>query len=407
MNISKLALRNTGRNLQRTIVTISAMAFACAIMIFFSSMMAGMMLASERQVVEMNMGDIQIHQHGYLDDPDLYTLINDDKLILTQLHQMGLKAAPRLFAYGLLATHGTSSGVKIRGIDIPHERQVTKLDQHLSQGDWLDDKYPNQVVLGKKLAATLGVSLGDELIFIGQSADGFMANDIFYVRGVLQSVSDGIDRSAMYIPEQTFRNLMAIPKGAHEIVVRRSDEHVDLEQLTQHIQAVIPQYEVKNWKSLMPIIAQMLNTADQQSFIMLIITYIAVATIILNAMLMSVFERMHEFGIMKAIGVSPWQIVRLIYAEAMIQVGIASTLALATGWWVSDYFATHGMDMSHLMDGSISFGGLAFDPIWYTYVSPESLWAPIIFLIIMTMLAVIYPALKAAWIKPLDAIYYR
>ncbi|MDQ6984536.1 MAG: ABC transporter permease, partial [Ghiorsea sp.] len=130
-------------------------------------------------------------------------------------------------------------------------------------------------------------------------------------------------------------------------------------------------------------------------------------TIILNAMLMTVFERMHEFGIMKAIGVRPWQIIRLIYAETMIQTFIASLIALFSGWWVASYYQKHGIDMSSMMSGNISFGGLAFDPVWYTYVTPKALIMPIIFLIIIAFLAVIYPAFKAAVIKPIDAIYYR
>ena len=156
----------------------------------------------------------------------------------------------------------------------------------------------------------------------------------------------------------------------------------------------------------MPVIAQMLETADAQTMIMLIITYIAVATVILNAMLMNVFERIHEFGIMKAIGVSPWQIVRLVYAETVLQTISACLLAMAVGWWVADYYAVHGIDMSSFA-GSISFGGIAFDPVWYAYVTPETIYIPAAFLLLIALLAVIYPAVKAALIRPVEAIHFR
>lgn len=369
--------------------------------------MQGILQGSERQVVEMNMGDIQLHQKGYLDDPDLYATIPDTNAMLDLLKSQGLFAAPRLYAYGLLAANMASAGVQLRGMDLKLEKQVTKLYQHVEKGSWLDENNLKAVVLGKKLASTLGVSLGDELIFVGQDADGFMANDIYTVKGILKSVSDGIDRSGVFMLEQSFRELMALPKGSHEIVAVRSNRNTDLEQLTIHLQTLIPQYEVKNWKQIMPVVAKMLEGADAQMAVMLIITYIAVASIILNAMLMTVFERMHEFGIMKAIGVSPWQIVRLIYAETLIQTFIASLIALVFGWWLVDYLQLHGIDMSSFMSGSISFGDIAFDPIWYTYVSPETLTTPIIFLFVVALLAVIYPAGKAALTKPIDAIYYR
>ncbi|MDX8383011.1 MAG: FtsX-like permease family protein [Ghiorsea sp.] len=407
MNILRLALQNTGRNRQRTLVTTLSMAFACFIMIFFSSMMEGMIQGSERQVVEMNMGDMQVHQQGYLDDPDIYSTIADANVLVEKLNQQGFRATPRLYAHGLLAAHTASAGVQLRGIALKYEQYVTKLFEHVDQGTWLQEDDPHGVVLGKKLAATLGVGLGDDLVFVGQSADGFMANELYRVRGVLKSVSDGIDRAGVFMLAASFRDVMAIDEGAHEIVVRRSNANIDLALATQQVQALMPNDEVKNWKQLMPVVAQMLESADTQTMVMLSITYIAVAAIILNAMLMTVFERMHEFGIMKAVGVRPWQIVRLIYAETLVQVLAASALALIFGWWVSSYYQTYGIDMSSFMDGSISFGGIAFDPIWYTHVTSQALFTPIFFLILMALLAVIYPAFKAAVIKPIDAIYYR
>lgn len=407
MRIVRLSFRNTGRNLQRTLVTTLSMAFACFIMIIFSSIMEGMVQGSERQVIEMNMGDVQIHQQGYLDDPDIYTTIADSDTVLKQLQQQGFPAAPRLYAYGLLAANMASAGVQLRGIDLQRESLVTKLHEHLGKGSWLDSENPKQVVLGKKLAATLGVTVGDELVFVGQSADGFMANDLYYVRGILKSVSDHIDRAGMFMLAADFRELMAMQDGCHEIVLIRPERSMDLDATTAQVQAMFPQYEVKNWKQLMPFIAKLLEGADAQMLVMLIITYVAVASIILNAMLMTVFERMHEFGIMKAIGVRPWQIVGLIYAETVIQVVAASLVALLTGWWAANYLSVHGIDMSSFMSGSVSFGDIAFDPIWYTYVTPASLMTPILFLMLIALLAVIYPAVKAAMIRPIDAIYYR
>ena len=406
MKTLTLASRNVYRNWHRTLVTTLAMAFACFIMILFAALMEGMIQGSEYQVVSMNMGDIQIHAEGYRDDPDLYTRIDNAGKLVASLEKQGFHAAPRIYGYGLAAANLASAGVHLRGIDLDHETQVTQLYKHLGRGAWLDEADAHGVVLGKKLAGTLGVELGDELVFVGQSADGFMANDLFRVRGILKSVSDGIDRTGMFMIMAALRELMAVPDGAHEIVVLRPDRASELAKATAEVEDVAAGYETKNWKQLMPVVARMLETADVQTVIMLVITYIAVATVILNAMLMSVFERIHEFGIMKAIGVSPWQIVRLIYAETIIQTIVASLLAFFSGWWVADYYAQHGIDMSS-MAGSISYGGIAFDPLWYAYVTPEALLAPVIFLFVIVALAVAYPAAKAALIRPVQAIYFR
>ena len=406
MRIFTLAARNVRRNWHRSLVTMAAMAFACFIMIFFSALMEGMMLGSERNVVSMNMGDIQIHAPGYRDDPDLYTVIHDADALVGRLQQEGYRATSRVYAYGLMAANMASSGVQLRGIDLEREIGVTELYRHLAGGEWLAGSDANGVVLGKKLAGTLGVGLGDELVFVGQSTDGYMANDLFRVRGILKSVSDGIDRMGVFMPEQTLRSLMQLSDGAHEIVVIRPDRTTDLEAETARIEALAPGLEVKNWKQLMPVVARMIETADVQIVIMLVIFYIAVATVVLNAMLMNVFERIHEFGIMKALGVSPLQLIGLVFAETLIMALLASMAGLVGGWWLSDYYQSNGLDMSALA-GSISFGGIAFDPVWYAAITFEALAYPVIFLLLVAAVAVIYPAAKAAMLRPVRAIYYR
>jgi len=406
MRILTLASRNVRRNWHRSLVTMLAMAFACFIMIFFSSLMEGMMQGSERSVVSMNMGDMQIHAFGYRDDPDLYTRIENPDALVDTLQQNGYRAASRIYAYGLMAANMASSGVHLRGVDLAHEMQVTKLYKHVASGEWLDDADPDGVVLGKKLAGTLGVKLGDELVFVGQSADGYMANELFRVRGILKSVSDGIDRMGVYMPMQTLRNLMAIPEGAHEIVVIRPDRTTDLAAETIKVEQLAPGLEVKNWKQMMPVIARMIETAGVQIIIMLVIFYIAVATVVLNAMLMNVFERIHEFGIMKALGVSPMQLVGLVFAETFFLTLLAAIAGLAGGWWISAYYQIHGIDMSALA-GSISYGGIAFDPVWYGALTPSALIYPVVFLFVVAAVAVIYPAGKAALLSPVKAIYYR
>jgi ABC-type lipoprotein release transport system permease subunit len=358
----------------------------------------------------MNMGDIQIHAEGYRDDPDLYTRIEHPDALVDTLQHNGYRAASRIYAYGLMAANMASSGVHLRGVDLTHEMRVTQLFKHVANGQWLDDADPNGVVLGKKLAGTLGVKLGDELVFVGQSADGYMANELFKVRGILKSVSDGIDRMGVFMPMQTLRNLMAIPEGAHEIVIIRPDRTTDLAAETVKVEQLAagfePGLEVKNWKQMMPVIARMIDTAGVQIIIMLVIFYIAVATVVLNAMLMNVFERIHEFGIMKALGVAPMQLVGLVFAETFILTLLAAIAGLAGGWWISAYYQIHGIDMSALA-GSISYGGIAFDPIWYGAITTNALVYPVLFLFIVSAVAVIYPAGKAALLSPVKAIYFR
>lgn len=406
MKIMTLASRNVIRNWHRTMVTTLAMAFACTIMIIFATLMEGMVIGSERQAVILNQGDIQIHATGYRDDPDIYTTIINSKTLLKAIRSRGFKTTARRYGYGLVASDNNSAGVQLSGLDLNYEHTVTEINNHIMSGLWLDNNEPFGVVIGKKLARLLDVKIGSELVFIGQTADGSMANDILKVRGILKSISANIDTSTIFISDKTLIELLTLPQGAHEIVVMRPDRSTDLLAATKTIAALAPQLETLNWRELMPVIARFLDTAGIQSMVMLLFTYIAVASVILNAMLMSVFERIHEFGIMKAIGVTPGQAVKLVYTETLLQTTIASIIGLGFGWSISGYLATNGIDMSS-MASDFTFAGIALDPVWYAAISFDALANPVFFLFVISILAVIYPAVKVARIRAVDAIHYQ
>jgi len=406
MNLLALALRNVMRNWHRSLVTTLAMAFAGSVMILFAALMDGLMQASERNAVAMNLGDMQIHAPGYRDDPDLYTRIEHPEVLLQRLRKAGFHASARLYGFGLAASGSTSAGVQLRGIDPVTEAGVTQVHRHLLHGQWLDSADRDGVVLGRKLARTLGLVPGDEVVIVSQASDGSMADALFRVRGVLKSVGESVDRAGFYLLDTAFRELMVVPQGAHEIALLRADRDRDLDAASAEVAALAPGYETRDWRALQPVIARILELADAQLLFMLLIVYVAVAMVVLNAMLMSVFERIREFGVMKAIGVAPWQITALVFLETLLQVVLACLLALAVGWWSARYFQSNGIDLSGIASAA-SIGGVALDPVWYARVTPHALLLPIVFLIAVALLAVIYPAVKAAVIRPVAAIHYR
>jgi len=406
MNLLSLAVRNVARNRHRTLVTTLAMGFACAMMIVFSGLMVGMLKGSELNIVSVNSGDIQIHQPGYRQDPDIYQLITNEAQLLASLRQAGYKASSRIYTAGLMASDQSSSGVQLRGIDLRFEPSISQLDQHILKGQWLAADKPHDVVIGRKLARLLDVDIGDSLVFVGQMADGFMANDEFQIRGILKSVSATIDNGGVLMADTMLRDLIALPPGTHEIIVMRDNREQDLEQAGQQVKALVgEELEVMTWRELMPIIARFLDTAEIQTLIMQLFTYIAVGSVVLNAMLMSVFERIQQFGIMKAIGVTPWQLVRLIYLESLVLAVVAAVIGLLLGGGLVIYLEGHGIDMSDLA-GSFSFAGIALDPIWYAQLTPLVLLLPVVFLLLMTVVAVIYPAAKAARLNAVEAIHH-
>ena len=278
---------------------------------------------------------MRLNYEGLFSVKDLYKLIDNGHQLIDQLKTNGYNASGRLFSFGLAAAGNSSAGVQIRGLDLQGEPTVTRLHNHLQAGSWLTANDAGGVILGRKLAKTLGVAIGDEVVILGQAADGSMANDLFIVRGVLKSVGSGIDRAGFIITAMAFRELMALPDGFHEIAISRTEPVEPLSQFTRHLADGMPDHEVMNWRQLQPVLARIVDLSQSSLIIMLLVTYTAVGILTLNSMLMSVFERIHEFGIMKALGFSPVKVFSLIGLETLLQVSYAALIAII-GYEISD-----------------------------------------------------------------------
>ena len=404
MLILKMAWRNIGRNRRRTVVTVGAMAFGFYAMVIWFGMLQGLLNDMEDTVVEVELGDLQIHAPTYLEDPSLYTAIDDVDALLSRLEAAGFRASARLVGAGLAAAHDSAAGASLRGIDVQGNAGVSVISTRLAEGAWLDDGDPAGVVVGRRLARALDVAVGDELVVLSQTTDGAIANDLYAVRGILDSVSDGIDRSAVFLTDAAFRELFFMPEGAHEIVVRKPDDVV-LAAALETVQGLAPGLDTQSWRSLVPTLATYLDSARQMMGIVSAIIYIVIAILILNAMLMAVFERIREFGVLKALGVEPRQVLSLIIAESALQTGLALALGLALSLPTLWYLVEYGIDTGAL--GGVSVIGATFATVWQAAVSPATFVTPAMTLILLVLLAVIYPALKAAWISPVEAMRHQ
>jgi ABC-type lipoprotein release transport system permease subunit len=231
-----------------------------------------------------------------------------------------------------------------------------------------------------------------------------MANELFTVRGILRGITESVDRGGLFLNAQAFRDLMVLPEGMHQIIVRKPD-NLELAEAVLRVRELAPNQDVKSWRQLFPTLASVMESASGAIYVMFFIVYIAIGIVILNAMLMAVFERIREFGVLKAIGVSPGGVLRLILLESAIQAALAIAIGVGLsvpGLWL---LSTKGIDMSQL--GGVSLHGIAWDPIWRAEVSPSAFAGPIVTLLVVVLAAAIYPALKAALLSPVKAIHHR
>ncbi len=405
MNVFSMAWRNVWRNSRRSIVTIAAMTFGLWVMVLYSGLLEGMMGGMERDLLDVEVGDIQVRAEGYSDEPSIYMQIEQPWEVVELLEARGLKATARLQAGGLAASGEQSSGVMLMGLHPTRDGEALKLDERVARGDWLSAEDPDGVVLGWRLAKTLGVDVGGELLVLTQGADGSMANELFEVRGVLGSISGGTDRGSVLMVDESFRTLLVVPTGAHQVIVR-VPETILLADAKASVEQVLPGAEIHTWRELMPTIAQMMDATAGMMVFVYGIVYIAIGILILNAMLMVVFERIREFGVMKAIGVSPGMVLRLIVVETGVLLGIAAAAGLVLAAPSTWYLAHHGLDLSAFM-GNTDMMGMQLPNVWIGVYGPAQFLGPLVAMSVIVMMAIVYPAVKAARISPVEAMRYQ
>jgi ABC-type lipoprotein release transport system permease subunit len=404
VQIWKTAWRNVWRSRRRTFVTVSAMSFALWAMILYSGLMNWYLHDMETTILDLEVGDVQIHAPEYRDDPSLYSRIDDAESLVADLRAAGYRVTERLLAYGMAAAEESSAGVAFFGVDVAHDAEVSRVHEHLLAGRWLEPGDLQGVVLGRRLARMLGVELGAELVVLSQGSDGAMAADLYDVRGVLQNIGASVDRAGIFMNAEAFRELFVLPIGVHQIVVRRPTG-TELDVAAEAVRVAASGLDVRTWRELMPTLASLLDSARAALVMMIVIVYIAIAVLILNAMLMSVFERIRELGVLKALGVGPGGILGLMFAEALIVTTVAIAVGVALGVPTLYYLATEGIELTSLTGMSIM--GVAMSPVWRAEMSLASFGVPIAVLVFIVVLAVIYPALKAAFIDPVEAIHHH
>ncbi len=399
-----MAWRNVWRNQRRTTVTIGAMTFALFMMILYAGLMDGYLLGMERAILDLEVGDVQIFAGDFRENPSLYTTIDDPEAVLAPLVAQGFAASGRVLAFGLAAAGESSAGVSFRGVDVARDATVTRIQEVVAQGRWLDPLDPKGVVLGRRLARMLSVGLGDELVVLTQGSDGAMAYDLYTVRGVLRGIADATDRSGVFMNEAALRELVLVPEGVHQIIVRRPD-NVALDRAAERVAGVARDLDVQTWRQLMPTISSLLESSRGVMIAMYFIIYLAIGMLILNAMLMAVFERIRELGVLKALGVGPFRVLRLILLECGIQTVIALVIGVLLAIPAVVYLSTNGILLSGLAGTSIM--GIAMEPVWRAAVSTQVFTTPILILVLIVFAAVLYPALKAATIQPVEAMRHH
>ncbi|MBW2090757.1 MAG: ABC transporter permease [Deltaproteobacteria bacterium] len=404
MDLFRYAWRNLWRNKRRTGITLAAVTLNTAILIMVYALMDGMIKHTIDSATNVVIGEAQAHAASYRDDRSFYKNLPDPSSLLEKAAEHDIGAAPRSYGYGLVSVGSKSAGAVFWGIDPGIEKKVFDLSDNIEYGRFLSDQPEQGIVLGKKLARSLHASVGTEIIVVVQAADGSLGNELYTVTGILKSVGDSIDRGAAILHQDDFRELFVSGGRVHEIAFN-SRGKIPAEDIAALMSPTGQGVEVRTWRELLPMLNDMVRLFDTVIWIFTAIFFLAAALGVMNTMLMATYERIREFGVLKAIGASPWRIVGNMASEAFVLSVTAAVIGLALGLLGTYYFETVGIDTS-VFAGEFSFSGVAFDPIWRAVFSIKAVVIPVVVMCVMCTIASLYPAIIAARLDPVRAIHH-
>ncbi len=426
MRLTFLALRNLSREPKRTANRIIGQALVCCVLIIWSSLAGGFSETIYETATALVLGDAQIHHRDYTRSESIYDRIPFDESHAGKLATLGYAAAPRLYAYALAAQSEGSQGIKIIGVNPAQEARVTRIHGHLGSGTWLAG-HPTEVVLGYQLARTLKLGLGQQIVLLGQAADGSLTNGLFTIAGILKPLSASVDQRAVYMNAPDFRELFAVADGVHELVLKalppatttpesKASADATTTTTTQRtgfapganldltpVHAAYPTADVRSWRELKPDLAAILDLLSYTIYFTLTFIYIALGNLLLNIKLMTVLDRTREYGVMRALGMLEVQVVYLVLAEALWLGLFSAVLAAVVAVPIASYLEIYGLDFRFYLD-RFAYSGFMLEPILYAKLGLKQVLAPTLFLVIMLPLAALYPAIIAARTSPSAAI---
>jgi len=403
----RIAWRNLWRNPRRSILTMTAIAFASTLLIFMLSWQFGSYETMINASVKIQTGHLQVQAPEYNEDKDMRRVVEKPEEIGKRISTLPGVAALAFRANGfvLASSRDRTYGAFVVGIEPEREAALSTLKGIIRQGSYLAGEDDGQALLGELLAANLQVGPGDELTVIGQGRDGSVAATVLVVKGLYRSGQDEFDRSAIHIPLSTFQDVFSMRGSVHEVVIL-ANALSRVPEVKKKAREVLREtgrdnLVVLDWRELLPGLVQAIQMDLVSGFIFYVILVVVVAFSILNTFLMAILERTREFGVLLAIGMKPKRLVRLVLAESAVLTFFGIAAGILFGVLLTGYFQEHGIFIPGSTEILRQFG---LPERIYPRLSGLSVTLGPVLVFLITLLTALYPAGRVKRLRAVDAM---
>jgi len=404
----KLAIRNLLRNKRRTVITCMAISGGLMLLMTGNNMNHGTYLALLDNGVSTAAGHVVVQGEGWQVDPDPteHRLTDSAEIAATLAATFpSARVLRRTFLGGLLSAPTNSVGVAVTGIEPTAERTVSDWHTKVVEGRWLEAGDDRGIVLGVELARSLDIAIGKKIVLMGQGKED-VASRLFRVRGFFRTGAAQADGFLAFVSVAAAQDFLGEPGAASQVSVHLADPTRSDEAL-KTARGALASYsglEILSWKEALDELYQFTVLDRRTNNKMMFFIGLVVAMGILNTVLMSVMERMREFGVMLALGLKPGKLRAMILLEGLALGVFASAIGVAAGSAITAYLVKYGVDYSEMMGESMEVAGVAVSSHIYAGWDVPSMVGYTSVSIALSVAATIYPAWKAGALQPVESM---
>ncbi|MBN1272375.1 MAG: ABC transporter permease [Candidatus Aminicenantes bacterium] len=399
----KLAWRNIFRNKRRTYITAVAIGLGLASLIFSDAFIIGMKKNMIQSATSSFLGEAQIHQKGYRLTREVEKTVNNLPSVVKSLEGEDLvdRFALRTLTFGMITSPADVNSVLLVGIEPDKERKLSRIDDAINRGEFLSSETGRDIVIGSKLAEILDVGLGDRVVATcAQAGTGDLSQEMFRIAGIYTFNVREMDTGMAFIPLKKAQQMLGLENDVHEIAVKfKNMEDAAKENLPLWQKYSQEGNEMVSWAELLPDLKSVFEMTGIMLMIIGVILFAIVTFGVVNTLFMSLYERLFEFGVLRAVGTRPGGVRRLIILEAGAMALISIFVGAVLGFLLTFIFTKTGVDYR-----GIEFAGSTIYEMLYPVIHIRQYIIYPLAVFIFTLIIGLYPATVAARMSVTDAM---
>jgi ABC-type lipoprotein release transport system permease subunit len=403
----QLGWRNIWRNPRRTTVILMAVVVGVWSMILMGALMRGIGDQMVQNSISTLTGHIQVHQRGYRDDPAIENSLSEPEELEAALQRLLPSEAhwtSRVRVSAVVSNARHSKGINLLGIDPVREARVSFIGDAVTQGRYLDPGENHGILIGEALREKFDTDLGRKLVLMSQDTGGEIASRAFRIIGIFRAELEATEKQYVFVTLSAAQKMLKLGEGVSEVAILLSS-HKGVEPIAENLRngLTFGDYEVHPWTEILSFLTAILSLYDWSIFLWFLVIFIAMGFGIVNTMLMAVFERFREFGLLKALGMKPGWIVLAVLIESSFLLIIG--LGLGNGLGILSHYLLKGsgIDLSSLAAG-MEYAGMS--RVIYPNLHFKDVVMANLVVFVLGLFVSLYPALKAARISPVEAMVH-